>query len=72
MLLGHRLSYELHIGPIPMGLCVLHRCDVRSCTNPRHLFLGTQSDNHQDMIAKRRNLHGIGIIGASCHSSGPS
>jgi hypothetical protein len=58
MLLGHRVSHVLHIGPIPDGLCVLHRCDVRSCTNPEHLFLGTKADNSDDKIAKGRQPRG--------------
>jgi hypothetical protein len=50
----HRVAWELANGPIPDGMCVLHRCDNPPCCNPDHLFLGTLSDNTQDMIAKGR------------------
>lgn len=33
---------------------VLHKCDVRKCVNPEHLFIGTAADNAQDMYAKGR------------------
>ena len=51
---AHRLSYLTFIGPIPPGMHVLHRCDIRSCINPDHLFLGTRRDNLRDAVAKGR------------------
>ena len=52
--LTHRAAWRLMKGEIPNGLFVLHRCDNPACVNPTHLFLGTQSDNCNDMWAKGR------------------
>jgi hypothetical protein len=54
----HRLAWEQANGPVPDGISVLHRCDVRACCNPEHLFLGTQQDNVRDMHAKGRYKFG--------------
>lgn len=54
MLLAHRVSYELHHGPIPQGALILHSCDNPGCVNPAHLRAGTQSENILEAFAKGR------------------
>lgn len=51
---AHRVAYHLIYGPIPKGLFVCHRCDVRHCCRPDHFFLGTHQDNMADMFQKDR------------------
>ena len=51
---AHRITYRHFVGETPKGMYVCHRCDVPSCCNPDHLFLGTSKDNNHDMRKKGR------------------
>ncbi len=53
-IMTHRFSWFIHHGKMP-DLLVLHKCDVRRCVNPDHLFEGTHQDNSDDKIRKGRN-----------------
>ena len=63
---SHRASWRLLVGPIPEGMEVCHKCDVRLCVNPNHLFVGTRKDNMQDcskkgrLVMPKKNWHSSG------------
>ncbi len=51
---AHQVSYLIFNGEIPKGLLVRHTCDNPSCVNPKHLIIGTQSDNLLDALKRER------------------
>ena len=59
--LAHRVSYELFVGPIPVGLRVRHNNDTPQDINPHHLLTGTALQNSQDMVSRNRQARGAGL-----------
>jgi hypothetical protein len=55
---AHRASYELKHGKIPDGFFALHHCDIKCCVNPDHIFVGTQQQNMDDKVQKKRQAKG--------------
>lgn len=53
---AHRLSLKIAGVDVPDDMLVCHHCDVPSCVNPDHLFIGTQHDNLVDMVSKGRHV----------------
>ena len=55
---AQKYAYLLFVGSVPNRTDVAHKCDMRSCVNPTHLFLATRKENMQDMVRKGRSLKG--------------
>ena len=67
--LAHRYFYEHMRGSIPEGMLLLHKCDVRCCVNPDHMFVGTSAHNAADCAAKGRQARLGGVRHPNTHLS---
>jgi len=61
-LYAHRVAWLLSVGPIPIGMEILHECDNRPCVRPDHTYLGTQLENMADCIARGRRANFAGEL----------
>lgn len=66
LVLAHRASWELHNGPIPVGMTLDHLCRNRSCVNPQHLEPVTHATN-----VKRGDAGAIHAAKTHCPSRHP-
>ena len=62
--LAHRMSYIIFNGPIEIDQLVRHTCDNPCCVNPKHLILGSNSDNIIDMV--KRNPRSTITLNEEC------
>jgi hypothetical protein len=51
----NRVAAFLFLGDLSPGLFALHKCDVKMCSNPDHLYIGTRMDNRTDSNNRRRD-----------------
>jgi hypothetical protein len=50
----HRIVAEIVYGAAPKGHFALHSCDIKTCVNPDHLRWGTQKQNMEDAVKRKR------------------
>lgn len=57
---AHRAMWlATHKTPLTTEQYVLHKCDVRDCINPQHLWIGSAKDNNVDCARKGRHCNGV-------------
>lgn len=55
--LAHKMSYIIFKDYIISDQIIRHTCDNRLCVNPKHLILGSHSDNSIDSVKRNRQGH---------------
>ena len=46
----HRVSWNIFNGEIPLGFEVCHKCNIKKCINPSHLYLASRRKNSLDAV----------------------
>lgn len=64
--LVHRIAWVIFNGEIPLGKYILHRCNNTRCCNVKHLYVGTQLDNMQDVTLQGTKRY---ISGCTHHNA---
>lgn len=52
---AHRAALLVSGSDVPADMDVCHRCDVRNCVNPAHLYVGSRAENMADCTARQRH-----------------
>ena len=66
---AHVVAYELHVGPVPEGMLLDHRCRIRHCVRPDHLRPVTNKQNLENLSGANRNNMTSGVRGVSWHKN---
>lgn len=57
---AHAYLYSKLVQKIPKGKVLMHLCSNKACVNPKHLRIGTYSENLNDAYARRERTTRLG------------